>query len=85
MWAMACALYAGCKWLTYFQARARGVTADRLRTLGYLLAWPGMDPAAFLYLTSSYRRVGYHAINMVFAYLPIIYALAASQPHWLLR
>ena len=37
------------------------------------------------YLTSSYRRLGYHAINIVFAYLPIIYALAASQPHWLLR
>ena len=37
------------------------------------------------YLTSSYRRLGYHAINIVFAYLPIIYALAASRPHWLLR
>jgi hypothetical protein len=37
------------------------------------------------YLTSGYRRLGYHAINIVFAYLPIIYALAASQPHWLLR
>jgi len=43
MWAMAFALYAGCKWLTY------------------------------------------HAINIVFAYLPIVYALAASRPHWLLR
>ncbi len=37
------------------------------------------------YLTSSYRRLGYHAINIVFAYLPIIYALAASRPHWLVR
>jgi hypothetical protein len=37
------------------------------------------------YLTSGYRRAGYHAINMVFAYLPIIYALAASRPHWLER
>jgi len=36
------------------------------------------------YLTSGYRRLGYHAINIVFAYLPIIYALAASRPHWLL-
>jgi hypothetical protein len=35
------------------------------------------------YLTNSYRRFGYHAINIVFAYLPIVYALAASQPHWL--
>ena len=29
------------------------------------------------YLTNSYRRLGYHAINIVFAYLPIVYALAA--------
>ena len=35
------------------------------------------------YLTSRYRRLGYHAINIVFAYLPVIYVLAASQPHWL--
>jgi hypothetical protein len=35
------------------------------------------------YLTSSYRRLGYHAINVVFAYLPVVYVLAASQPHWL--
>ena len=48
MWAMAFALYAGCKWLTYCEARVRGVASDRLRALGYLLAWPGMDATAFL-------------------------------------
>ena len=37
------------------------------------------------YLTNSYRRLGYHAINIVFAYLPVIYALAASRPNWLMR
>jgi hypothetical protein len=37
------------------------------------------------YLTTGYRRAGYHAINIIFAYLPIIYALAASQPRWLSR
>jgi hypothetical protein len=31
------------------------------------------------YLTSTARRVGYHALNVVFAYLPIVYGLAASQ------
>jgi hypothetical protein len=35
------------------------------------------------YLTNSYRRLGYHALNLVFAYLPIVYLLAASQPRWL--
>jgi hypothetical protein len=48
MWVMASALYAGCKWLTYSEARARGAGSDRLRALGYLLAWPGMDATAFL-------------------------------------
>jgi hypothetical protein len=48
MCAMACALYAGCKWLTYCAARTRGRNADGLRALGYLLAWPGMDASAFL-------------------------------------
>jgi hypothetical protein len=32
------------------------------------------------YLTSTGRRVGYHALNVVFMYLPLVYALAASQP-----
>ena len=31
------------------------------------------------YLTSSFRRIGYHAINIVFAYLPIVYAWAALK------
>lgn len=29
------------------------------------------------YLTDTYRRIGYHAINLVFIYLPIVYAWAA--------
>lgn len=29
------------------------------------------------YLTSAWRRLGYHAINIVFAYLPVVYAWAA--------
>ena len=35
------------------------------------------------YLTSRSRRLGYHATNIVFAYLPVVYLLAASQPRWL--
>jgi hypothetical protein len=29
------------------------------------------------YLTNVYRRFGYHAINIVFIYLPVVYLLAA--------
>jgi hypothetical protein len=35
------------------------------------------------YLTTGYRRLGYHATNVVFAYLPVVYLLAASHPRWL--
>jgi hypothetical protein len=31
------------------------------------------------YLTSNWRRLGYHAINLVFAYLPIVYIWAALK------
>ena len=31
------------------------------------------------YLTTGYRRAGYHAINAVFAYLPVVYAVAALR------
>jgi len=48
MWAMAFALYAGCKWLTLREAATRGPKPGVLRSLGYLLAWPGMDAADFL-------------------------------------
>jgi alginate O-acetyltransferase complex protein AlgI len=47
MWAMAVALYAGCKWLTFIEVVRRGLNPGVLRSLGYLLAWPGMDAANF--------------------------------------
>jgi predicted DCC family thiol-disulfide oxidoreductase YuxK len=56
MWTMAAALYAGCKWLSYRDARSQGITAGGVRTLEYLLAWPGMDAAAFLSQPSGEGR-----------------------------
>ena len=35
------------------------------------------------YLTNSCRRFGYHVVNLVFAYLPVVYTLAATRPRWL--
>lgn len=46
MWALAWSIYAGCKWLTWRRTPVPG--AGGARTAGYLLAWPGMDAAAFL-------------------------------------
>ncbi len=46
MWSLALAIFSGCKWLTWRRTPMMGVTVSR--HLGYLLAWPGMDSAAFL-------------------------------------
>jgi alginate O-acetyltransferase complex protein AlgI len=48
MWAIAFALYACCKWLTYRDALSRGATAGPLWGVAYLVAWPGMDAVSFL-------------------------------------
>ena len=46
MWTLATAIYAACKLLTWSTSSAR--RAPGWRHAAYLLAWPGMDAAAFL-------------------------------------
>jgi len=46
MWSLALAIYAACKWLTW--QRSAAPEAPWWKQAGYLLAWPGMDAAAFL-------------------------------------
>jgi hypothetical protein len=46
MWALAGAMFGGCKWLTWRQVPAG--RAAWWRHAAYLLAWPGMDAEAFL-------------------------------------
>lgn len=48
MWAMAFAIYTGCKWLTYRKSAKPGKRPSLKFVLGYLLAWPGMDATGFL-------------------------------------
>ena len=62
-------------------ARALCVFLAVFWTLRFLVATFVFDMEP--YLTNRYRRLGYHAINIVFAYLPVVYVLAASQPRWL--
>jgi len=47
MWALAFAIFAGLKWLTWWRVRTR-FTHPGWRLLAYLLAWPGMDAESFL-------------------------------------
>ncbi len=53
MWLIACAMYAGLKWLSWWDARS--VRAPVGRHLAYLFAWPGMDAPAFLGNSSPCR------------------------------
>ncbi len=48
MWLMALAVFAGCKWLTWWRAVRGGVRPTVARSVGYLFLWPGMDAQAFL-------------------------------------
>ncbi|HKS82758.1 MAG TPA: membrane bound O-acyl transferase family-domain-containing protein [Candidatus Acidoferrales bacterium] len=48
MWALAAAIFLGCKWETWFAAREERAEAPAWRSLAYLLLWPGMDARAFL-------------------------------------
>jgi hypothetical protein len=47
MWAIALALFLGCKWLSFRKEIESGTTAGLGRKLGYLLGWIGMDAAKF--------------------------------------
>lgn len=52
MWTLAFTIYCGCKWLTW-----RRTPLDRVpgwRHAAYLLAWPGLDAAAFLRARTEY-------------------------------
>jgi hypothetical protein len=47
MWALSFAIFAGLKWMTWYEARSR-VAHSAARSLAYLVAWPGMDAESFL-------------------------------------
>lgn len=47
MWLLALAIFAGCKWLSFCGAKARRHRPSMRMSLGFLLAWPGMDCVAF--------------------------------------
>jgi alginate O-acetyltransferase complex protein AlgI len=47
MCVVALAMYAGCKWLTFWTARLERLEVTPARVRGYLFAWPGMDATEF--------------------------------------
>ena len=56
MWALAGSIYFGCKWLTWRRTRADGIRW--WKHAGYLIAWPGLDAAAFLTQSATVPPTG---------------------------
>lgn len=58
MWLLAAAIFAGCKWQTWWEARATGrIAGNWKRNAGYLLLWPGMDAGEFFDDVVEKRRI----------------------------
>lgn len=92
MWAMAFALYAGFKWLTYRDAMAQGVAASAGTRMAYLLCWPGMSLKEFAGKPASERRAGLApgwlgALGNTLAGVGVVWLLvpAISAEAWLLQ
>ncbi|MGA8223879.1 MAG: MBOAT family protein [Candidatus Acidiferrales bacterium] len=47
MWLLAGAIFAGCKWQTFWEARTAARRMSWKRSAAYLLLWPGMDAEKF--------------------------------------
>jgi alginate O-acetyltransferase complex protein AlgI len=65
MWAIAGALFVGCKWLTFRTAQHRGASFGRI--FGFLFVWPGLNAEEFFSARTA-QRPGFDA-----------WALAASK------
>lgn len=58
MWLLAAAIFAGCKWQTWWEARAAGrVAGNWKRDAAYLLLWPGMDAPEFFDVASEKQSI----------------------------
>ena len=72
--------------IVFAETLASGSALARALCVFFAVFWTlRLIVAAFVfdmrpYLTSPVRRVGYHALNLVFAFLPLVYAYAAVQP-----
>jgi hypothetical protein len=80
-----CLVSFGCLTLTLARTLAEGSVLARALCVFLAAFWTlRLIAATFVfdmkpYLTNVYRRVGYHVINIVFMYLPVVYVLAARK------
>jgi len=57
MWLLAAAIFAGCKWQTWWEARAAKRARNWRLSAAYLLLWPGMDAEEFFETNVEKRRI----------------------------
>ena len=78
-----CLISFGLITITFAGTLASGSNLARALCLFFAAFWTvRLIAATFVfdvrpYLTNNYRRLGYHATNVVFVYLPVVYGLAA--------
>jgi hypothetical protein len=60
MWVLAAAIFAGCKWHTWWEARTARRARNWRRSAAYLLLWPGMDAEEFFETGTEKRHVQSH-------------------------
>lgn len=77
-----CLVSFGCLTFALAGRLADGTVLARALCVFFAAFWTLRLIAAFVfdlspYLTNAYRRLGYHGINIVFIYLPVVYLLAA--------
>jgi hypothetical protein len=80
-----CLVSFGLLTFTFAGTLAEGSTLARALCLFLAAFWAlRLIAATFVfdlspYLTNLYRRIGYHAINLVFVYLPVVYVFAVCK------
>jgi alginate O-acetyltransferase complex protein AlgI len=91
MWLLAVAIFAGCKWQTWWAARAAcRVASSWKRNIAYLLLWPGMDASEFFDVGVEKQNIPprewFRGIGTTLAGVALIWvgARIASQGHALL-
>lgn len=90
MWAMAGALFFGCKWLAFWRVKQKGTTASAVRAFGFFSLWAGMDANAFLGSRAIQETVSESARRTTFALIKIgagtffLFQLARFVPNPLL-
>lgn len=58
MWLLAAAIFAGCKWQTWWESPGAGLAAGNWkRNAAYLLFWPGMDVREFFDVAAKKPRI----------------------------